>query len=243
LSDSAVVAWRLAIAVKSGWPLVAPAVAASIEWQSLHQAAARRDTFATIGTMGLSLLVALIGTPISELAPVIAEYQAAWQAAGHPGQGEVRLRLPIYVADTQDKAQAEPYPSVMPYYERLRQGYLRSAQGLESAERTARAAQLASLTYAEVLQERVVFGTPECVAQRLRALQQALGLAGIIVEPNVGGGMPSELIARSMGLPYTDDYKAWKRAGMIGPDGIAKVGIEFYERAIVPELKKRPNLR
>ena len=51
------------------------------------------------------------------------------------------------------------------------------------------------------------------------------------------------LIARSMGLPYTDDYKAWKRAGMIGPDGIAKVGIEFYERAIVPELKKRPNLR
>ena len=71
---------------------------------------------------------------------------------------------------------------------------------MESAERTARAAQLASLTYAEVLQERVVFGTPECVAQRLRALQQALGLAGIIVEPNVGGGMPSELIARSMGL-------------------------------------------
>ena len=52
-----------------------------------------------------------------------------------------------------------------------------------------------------------------------------------------------QLIARSMGLPYTDDYKAWKRAGMIGPDGIAKVGIEFYERAIVPELKKRPNLR
>jgi alkanesulfonate monooxygenase SsuD/methylene tetrahydromethanopterin reductase-like flavin-dependent oxidoreductase (luciferase family) len=166
----------------------------------LHQAAARRDTFATIGTMGLSLLVALIGTPISELAPVITEYQAAWQAAGHPGQGEVRLRLPIYVADTQDQAQAEPCLSIMPYYERLRQGYLRSAQRLESAERTARAAQLASLTYTEVLQERVVFGTPEHVAQRLRYLQQTLGLAGIIVEPNVGGGMPSELITRSMGL-------------------------------------------
>jgi alkanesulfonate monooxygenase SsuD/methylene tetrahydromethanopterin reductase-like flavin-dependent oxidoreductase (luciferase family) len=166
----------------------------------LHQAAAMRDTFAAIGTRGLALLVALIGTPLSELATVIAEYRAAWQAAGHPGQGEVRLRLPIYVADTLHDAQADPYPSVMSYYERLRQGYLRSAQGFESAERTARAAQLASLTYEEVLQERVVVGTPGHVAGRLRSLRQALGLSGIIVEPNVGGGMPSDLVARSMRL-------------------------------------------
>ena len=56
------------------------------------------------------------------------------------------------------------------------------------------------------------------------------------------------LIARSMGLPYEDDYKAWKRAGdgatqMIGAERIAKVGVEFYERAVLPELKKRPTLR
>jgi hypothetical protein len=56
-----------------------------------------------------------------------------------------------------------------------------------------------------------------------------------------------QLIARSMGLPYEDEYKAWKRAGdgatqLIGAERIAKVGIEFYERAILPELKKRPNL-
>jgi hypothetical protein len=56
------------------------------------------------------------------------------------------------------------------------------------------------------------------------------------------------LIARSMGLPYEDEYKAWKRAGegaaaLIGAERIAKVGIQFYERAIVPELKKRPNMR
>ena len=53
------------------------------------------------------------------------------------------------------------------------------------------------------------------------------------------------LIARSMGLAYEDEYKAWKRAGegakeLIGAERIAKVGIEFYERAILPELKKRP---
>jgi alkanesulfonate monooxygenase SsuD/methylene tetrahydromethanopterin reductase-like flavin-dependent oxidoreductase (luciferase family) len=166
----------------------------------LHQAAARRETFTAIGTMGLSLLVALIATPMSELAPVIAAYQTAWQAAGHPGRGEVRLRLPVYVAETLHNAQADPHPSVMPYYERLRQGYLRSAQRLESAERTARATQLASLTYDEVLQERVVFGTPRHIVQRLRTLQKEWGLSGIIIEPNVGGAIPPELVARSMEL-------------------------------------------
>jgi alkanesulfonate monooxygenase SsuD/methylene tetrahydromethanopterin reductase-like flavin-dependent oxidoreductase (luciferase family) len=166
----------------------------------LHHAAARRETFAAVGTMGLSLLVALIGTPLSELAPLLASYQAAWQAASHPSQGEVRLRLPIYVADALTTAQAEPHASVMAYYERLRQGYLRSIQGFESTERTARATQLATLTYEEVLQERVVFGTPRQVVQRLRTLQQALGLSGIIIEPNAGGDIPADLVARSMSL-------------------------------------------
>jgi Fe-S oxidoreductase len=57
-----------------------------------------------------------------------------------------------------------------------------------------------------------------------------------------------QLIARAMGLPYEDEYKAWKRAGegarcLIGEERIAKVGVEFYERAVLPELKKRPNVR
>jgi hypothetical protein len=57
-----------------------------------------------------------------------------------------------------------------------------------------------------------------------------------------------QLISQSMGLPYEDEYKAWKHAGdgaseLIGAERIAKVGVQFYERAILPELKKRPNLR
>jgi len=56
-----------------------------------------------------------------------------------------------------------------------------------------------------------------------------------------------QLLARSMGIAYEDEYKAWKRAGegateLIGRERIEKVGIQFYERAILPELKKRPNL-
>ena len=56
-----------------------------------------------------------------------------------------------------------------------------------------------------------------------------------------------QLLARAMGLAYEDEYKAWKRAGegaaaLIGAERIAKVGMTFYERAILPELKKRPKL-
>lgn len=166
----------------------------------LYYAASTLETFVAIGTMGLPLLVALIGTSAPELAGMITAYQAAWRQAGHPGQGEVRLRLPIYVAETRDRALAEPYASVMPYYERLRQGYLRSLQGYESAERTARAEQLASLTYDEVLQERVAFGTPKEVVDQLGQLQASVGLSGIIMEPNVGGGLSPELVTRSMTL-------------------------------------------
>ncbi|HEX2565753.1 MAG TPA: (Fe-S)-binding protein [Burkholderiales bacterium] len=55
------------------------------------------------------------------------------------------------------------------------------------------------------------------------------------------------LIAKSMGLAYEDEYKAWKRspdqaAAMIGPERLAKVGVQFYERAILPELRKRPDV-
>jgi len=54
-----------------------------------------------------------------------------------------------------------------------------------------------------------------------------------------------QLIARSMGLPYVDEYKEWKRAGAnaaaaIGERRIAQVGMQFFERAMLPELVKRP---
>lgn len=166
----------------------------------LHQAASTRETFASIGKMGLSLLVALIGTSLSELTPVIDEYQGAWRAAGHHGRGQVRLRLPVYVAETQHDAEADPFASVTPYYERLKQGYLRSAQQFEGAERSARAAQLATLTYEDILRERVIFGTPSSVAARLRVLQQAMSLTGVIIEPNIGGALPPTLVARSLEL-------------------------------------------
>lgn len=53
-----------------------------------------------------------------------------------------------------------------------------------------------------------------------------------------------QLIARSMGLAYEDEYKAWKKAGSqaaaaIDDARMQKVGIQFFERAVVPELVKK----
>jgi len=55
------------------------------------------------------------------------------------------------------------------------------------------------------------------------------------------------LLARSMGFAYEDEYKAWKKAGagaaeLIGKERLARVGVQFFERALLPELKKRPTL-
>ena len=166
----------------------------------LHHAATTRETFAAIGTLGFPLLVGLASAAMSELAEGIAEYQVAWHEAGHPGQGEVRLRLPIYVAEDMDRARSEPQASAMPYYERVRQAYLRSANTFENPARAARAARLATLTYADVLQTRVVFGTPTLVTERLSTLRHEVGLSGIIMEPSIGGRIPYELLLHSMRL-------------------------------------------
>jgi Fe-S oxidoreductase len=53
------------------------------------------------------------------------------------------------------------------------------------------------------------------------------------------------LFAQSIGLEYVDEYKAWKKAGpdsaaLIGERRLAQVGVQFFERAMLPELLKRP---
>ncbi|HUG79290.1 MAG TPA: (Fe-S)-binding protein [Burkholderiales bacterium] len=53
-----------------------------------------------------------------------------------------------------------------------------------------------------------------------------------------------QLVARSMGLAYEDEYKAWKKAGQdaaagIDPEKLQKVGIQFFDRAVLPELLKK----
>jgi hypothetical protein len=76
----------------------------------LRIAATSPDTYPAIGAMGLPIFVAVRLGTIEELGPNIAAYREAYRAAGHAGQGQVYLRVPIYVGETE--APRAPIPSI-----------------------------------------------------------------------------------------------------------------------------------
>src|SRR6202163_2259952 len=85
----------------------------------IRVAATSPDTFPANGTQGHAIFAAVRLGTLSELAPNIAAYRAAYAEAGHPGKGEVFLRVPVYVADTETRAREEPQASIMQFYRQL----------------------------------------------------------------------------------------------------------------------------
>jgi alkanesulfonate monooxygenase SsuD/methylene tetrahydromethanopterin reductase-like flavin-dependent oxidoreductase (luciferase family) len=153
-----------------------------------------------MGELGLPIFAGLGGAAVPELARAIAVYREAWREAGHPGDGNVMLRVGIYVAEDKERAFTEPRESTMSFYNRIRQGLLQTAGAFGGELRAQRAQNLATLTYESALQDRLVYGTPDAVAKRLRELQDELGLSGILMEPNVGGLMSPERLDNSIRL-------------------------------------------
>jgi alkanesulfonate monooxygenase SsuD/methylene tetrahydromethanopterin reductase-like flavin-dependent oxidoreductase (luciferase family) len=155
----------------------------------IRVAASSPETFVSLGKAGYDIFAAARVGTLSELAPHIRAYHCA-----HPGQGRVFLRVPVYVAETREQALAEPEASVMQFYRAFseRLGTL--------AERAASAERLGSITYEEVLRDKIVVGTPEMVIDRLRALQQELGLGGILAELNCGNLIPQPKVRKSLQL-------------------------------------------
>ena len=169
----------------------------------LRGAATTKETFPMMGRLGLPIFAGLRGMTASDLAVACDEYRAAWRQAGHPGDGDVMLRLPVYVAGTMEKALADPEASTRHAYSRLRELYENSAGKpgtTASEERVERAQRLATTTYEDLLRDRLAYGTPDAVAERLFELRDQLGLSGVIIEANVGGRVPQELVSNSIRL-------------------------------------------
>jgi len=82
-------------------------------WPDIRIAANSRDTFPSIAKLGHGVLVAVRQGTLEELEPNISAYRKAWKEAGHPGEGKVFLRAPVYVADTDEQARDEPEESIM----------------------------------------------------------------------------------------------------------------------------------
>jgi alkanesulfonate monooxygenase SsuD/methylene tetrahydromethanopterin reductase-like flavin-dependent oxidoreductase (luciferase family) len=166
-------------------------------------AAASPDTYPAVGARGLPIFLNARHGSFSEFAPAVRDYRDAYEAAGHPGRGQVYLRVPTYLAETEAAAREEPRESWMHFYreqtERLRDSMSRG--GTRSIEgRAERLRRLESLTYEEALEGQVLIGTPDRVTRQLRALQDELGLDGILAELNCGGLIPHANVVGAMRL-------------------------------------------
>src|SRR5882757_3759579 len=77
------------------------------------------DTFQQTGEAGTPIFVSTRQGDLDELVPNLRVYREAWAAAGHPGNGKVYLRVPVYIAATEQQAREEPHESVMFFYKYL----------------------------------------------------------------------------------------------------------------------------
>lgn len=169
----------------------------------IRVAATSPDTFPTIGAQGFDIFAAVRLGTLAELAPNIAAYRSAYAEAGHKGRGQVFLRVPVYVADTPQRAMQEPQASIMQFYRQLGEQLEASASeaGARAVEqRDVRGRRLQEISFDEVLRDKVIVGTPDVVAERLKNIADDLGLDGILAELNSGGLTPREGVMRSLQL-------------------------------------------
>jgi alkanesulfonate monooxygenase SsuD/methylene tetrahydromethanopterin reductase-like flavin-dependent oxidoreductase (luciferase family) len=172
-------------------------------WPEIRIAANSPDTFPAIGKLGHGIFVAVRLGTIAELGPNIRAYREAYRAAGHPGEGRVFLRAPVYVAETAAQAREEPEESIMYFYRYLGERLEDSASraGVRAIEdRAARGRRLQTISYDEALRDKIIVGTPEQVTYRLKGLQEELGLDGILAEMNCGTKIPHGRVMKSLQL-------------------------------------------
>ena len=116
----------------------------------------------------------------AELRSNLKEYRKAWHQAGHPGDGDVSLRIPVYAGDTPDGAVDEPWESIKSYFGRMGTLYRESAgkAGIDATElRQGRADTLAALSYEQILKNKVAFGTAAATAWIMVFASLILGFA------------------------------------------------------------------
>ena len=159
-------------------------------------AGASEDTFPVLGALGYPLFVAVRSGTLSALAPDLVAYRDAYDAAGHPGKGEVHLRIAVHVAETDAEAQAQAHASIMHGYRAL----TTQLEGAPNARRRAELEQVRALTYDDILRDKVLIGSPDTVAERLRELRAELGIDGILAELNFGARIPAPDMMRSLRL-------------------------------------------
>src|SRR5947199_6818319 len=172
-------------------------------YPELRMAAATPETFPQIGRLGLPIFVAVRQGPFTQLAEHIKAYRDAYAEAGHPGRGQVFLRVPAYLAETRERARAEARDSIMGFFRyqaELGRDSARRAGGQVAVERLRRVERLEALTYDEALATQLLVDDPDGFAARLREVEEEIGLDGILAELNCGGGIPQDRVINALRL-------------------------------------------
>ena len=139
-------------------------------------------------------VIAVRTTSISDLKRFIGGYHEGWREAGHPRRGEVSLIVPVYLTEDGRRAREDAEASTMYFFRSIAEALGRGGTRREEAARLGR------MTYEEILEELVVYGSPGAVTKRLLELREALGYSSLYVWMNVGGRIPHERVLGSMRL-------------------------------------------
>jgi len=166
----------------------------------LRYAASSRETFADMGKLGMPIFVGIGRSTVADLGQAISEYRQAWKEAGHPGDGDVMLRIGTYVAEDMDRALSEPSESTLFFYGRIQSASAQSPQAWADEQSPSVSQTSIDPEYEAVLRDRLAYGTPDVVTHRLQEIIDELGLSGIIMVPNVGGKIPRDRLNASIRL-------------------------------------------
>ena len=167
----------------------------------MRMAANSPETFRFVGRVGLPLFVGLRDHDLPSLRHHLATYRGAWRDAGHPGNGDVCLRIPVYAAPTHKAAVEEPYENITYFFQRhaeLTRSRLGRADTGSADRNLALHDHVVKMTYDEILERRVAFGTAPELVERLGRLRDDLGLDGMIAELNPGGLLPMDQMLRTL---------------------------------------------
>ena len=159
----------------------------------IRVAAASAETYAMVGRLGYPIFIST-NSDEPELIERLELYRGALREAGHAGPGDVLLRIPAYVSESAEKARSEPKASTT-YMIGYTAAQIGSAPNQETVDRLQR---LANISYEEVLRDKVMYGTPEEVVERIQRYQEELGISGLVLEMNYGGQIPDELVLGSI---------------------------------------------
>ena len=160
------------------------------------------ESFPTTGRMGYDMLInpSRVFT-LAGLKPQIEEYHQAWKDAGHKGKGKVGLRMPIYLSEDPQKAHDEPKESALFSMGRLSDRVASYAEHVGTTGNWGKEADVVkNMTYDDWVRDKVAFGTPEAVTEKIQGLTELLGLSQIMFEVNFGNQIPLENQLNSLRL-------------------------------------------